>query len=93
MTTEQLIALVVSLIAGVLGMPLTQFLKSKLNLDGTSAFGISIAVSGVLAVLALVVGGQLGAADFTYEALPATLAIVWSTATLVYNAIRGNAKT
>lgn len=91
MSTEQFIELLIMLITGVLGMPVTQWFKSKLGVDGTSALALSLAVSGVLAVFALFVTGALGVSDFTWEALPATLAVVWSTAVLVYNGIRGRA--
>jgi len=92
MTVEQLIALIIQLIGGVLGMPFTQWLKSKLGLDGTSALALSFAVSVVLAVAALFVTGALGFQDFSWETLPGTVSIVWATATLVYNGLRGRVK-
>jgi hypothetical protein len=91
MTTEQLIELFVMLIGGIIGMPITQWLKSKFGVDDTSALALSGAVAGILAVVALFAGGQLGLADFAWERLPATLAVVWSTAVLVYNLLRGRA--
>jgi hypothetical protein len=89
MATEELILMVISLIGGILGMPLISWLKGKLGLDETSALAIAVAVSGVIAIVVLLVTGQLTTLDFTWENLPGVLALVWSTATLVYNMLRG----
>lgn len=89
MGTEDLILLVISLIGGILGMPLISWLKGKLGLDSTSALAIAAAVSGLIAFVVLFATGQLTAMSFTWENLPAVFALVFSTATLVYNMIRG----
>ena len=89
MASEELMLLIISLIGGILGMPLISWLKGKLGLDETSALAIAVAVSGVIAVVVLLVTGQLAALDFTWENLPAVMGLVWSTSTVVYNMIRG----
>ena len=92
MTPEEFIMLVASLIVGVLGMPITKYFKEKLNLDSTSSLALSVAVAGALAVIAMLVTGALGAADFTWERLPATIAAAWSIGVIAYNAITGKRK-
>ena len=43
MTTEEFIMLIASLVAGILGMPITKYFKEKLNLDSTSSLALSVA--------------------------------------------------
>ena len=92
MTTEEFILLVASLLAGILGMPIIQYFKEKLGLDSTSSLALSIAVAAAMAVVAMIVTGALGYADFTWENLPATLAAVWTWGVLAYNVIAGKRK-
>ena len=92
MTHEEFILLVASLIAGLLGCPVTKYFKEKLNLDSTSSLALSIAVAGAMAVVAMLITGSLGLADFSWEELPATLAAVWSAGVFAYNAITGKRK-
>jgi len=89
MTTEEFIMLIASLIAGLLGMPITKYFKEKLNLDSTSSLALSVAVAAAMAVVAMLVTGALGYADFSWENLPATLAAVWTWGVFAYNALKG----
>ena len=89
MTTEEFILLIASLVAGLLGMPITKYFKEKLNLDSTSSLALSVAVAGAMALIAMIVSGALGLADFSWERLPATLAAVWTWGVFAYNLISG----
>ena len=92
MATNQWLELIFAAIGGLLTMPFTQWLKAKFNIDSTSALALSIAVSAFMSVLVLILGGTLVFDDFTWAALPETLTVVWGTATLVYNFLRGMKK-
>lgn len=92
MASEQWLELLFAAIGGVLAMPFTQWLKAKFGADDTSALALSLAASILLSVLVLILGGTLVFGDFTWAALPQTITVVWGTATLVYNFLRGKVK-
>ena len=66
-------------IAGVVGFPIINFVKSKLGAESKYAVIVAIAVSVVLAAVVLFITG-----GFTGENFLANVAIVFSTATAVY---------
>jgi len=89
MTTDQWLELIFALIGGALTMPFTQWLKQKFNVDDTSALALSLAASILVSIVVLILGGTLVFEDFTWAALPQTISVVWGTAILVYNFLRG----
>lgn len=66
-------------IAGVVGVPVVNWLKQRFNLQGRGAVILTVAVSVLLAVAALLFTG-----GFSGENVLANAAIVFSTATLIY---------
>ena len=88
MATEQWLELIFAAIAGLIAMPFTQWLKAKFNVDSTSALALSMAVSIVMSILVLILGGTLVFDDFTWATLPETITVVWGNPTLLYNLLR-----
>lgn len=76
-------------LVGAVGSPLIQWLKKQYGLEGKAAVWLTLAVSAVLAVLALLLCGELSAAAFTAENLLAVLGQILSAATLVYKLLGG----
>lgn len=89
MTAQQVAEAIAILIAGVIQVPLMQWLKKSLNVDDTSALALTIAVSAVIALVALLVSGEITGAQFTWENLPGVTTAVFGLATLVYNIFKG----
>lgn len=89
MSPEELALGVVTLITGVINMPITGYFKKKWNLDDTSALGLATAMSVVVSVVALVAAGTIGYVDFAWENLPATVTVVYGLSVVVYNGMRG----
>lgn len=92
MATEQWLELIFAAIGGIITVPFVQWLKAKFGVDSTSALALSMAVSILTSVLVLILGGTLVFDDFTWATLPETITVVWGTATIVYNFLRGMKK-
>lgn len=71
-------------LVGAVGVPLITWLKGQFNLSGKAAVWLALAVSAVLAVVALFLSQELTLADFTPENLLAALGQVLAAATLAY---------
>jgi hypothetical protein len=89
MASEQWLELIFAAIGGLIGVPFTTWLKNMFNVDDTSALALSLASSILISVVVLILGGTLVFDDFTWAALPQTISVVWGTAVLVYNFLRG----
>lgn len=83
-TWQDVLYYVVPIAIGFLGVPLTQFLKGKLGIDGKYALLLTYVVAGLLAVTQLVLMKQLDIGNITPETLPATFGLVFATATAYY---------
>ncbi|MHC4073508.1 MAG: hypothetical protein ACYSUC_11565 [Planctomycetota bacterium] len=84
MESEQVIALIVSLILGAIDVPLIDWLKNKLGLSGMAAMLLAYVASFVIAAVALFASGQLGYADLNLANLFTVAAVMISTSQLVY---------
>jgi len=84
MTSAELIALGVQFLSGLIGVGLTQWLKAKFDVEGTTALLIAAIVSALLAIGALFLSGEITLTVFTWENLPNAFGIVFSAATLAY---------
>jgi hypothetical protein len=71
-------------LVGAIGSPLIQWLKTQFGLEGKAAVWLTLGVSAVLAAGALLLSGELAAADFSPENLLAVLGQILSAATLAY---------
>lgn len=84
MTSEEFLTTIVPLLIGFLGMPLIQFLKSKLNIESHWALLLTYAVSIVLGIAALFVSGEIALVDFTFENIMHVTGLIITAATAAY---------
>ena len=66
-------------LAGLLGVPVVNFIKSRFNLSGQSAVYLTVAVSALLAVASILLTGGFKGEDFV-----ADLTKVFAVATAAY---------
>ena len=71
-------------LVGAIGVPLIQWLKGAINLDGEKAMCLTVGVSVVLAVTALFFSQELTMDDFSPENLLVVFGQVLAAATLAY---------
>jgi hypothetical protein len=89
MTAQQVAEGIAILIAGVVQVPLMQWLKKALAVTDTSALALTLGVSGVIAFVAMLVTGEIVGTQFTWENLPGLATAVFGVATVVYNIFKG----
>jgi hypothetical protein len=71
-------------LVGGIGVPLIQWLKDVFGLEGKGALWLTVGVSVLLAVAALLISQELSVNDFTPENLLAVFGQVLAAATLAY---------
>jgi len=89
MTAEQLATGIAILIAGVVQVPLMQWLKKALAVDDTSALALTIALSAIIAFVSMLVTGAIIGSAFTWANLPAMVTAIFAVATVVFNIFKG----
>lgn len=85
MTSEQMVMVIVALILGFLGKPLTDFLKETWHIEDRSAVALSAFVSLLLAIVQLFFANQLRPDMFTVEQFPQTFGLIYSTAAIIFS--------
>lgn len=78
---------IISILAGLVGVPIVQFLKKRFNIVDEMAVLLTLGVSVALGIFALWVDGQITGASFAVDQLNTTVGITLSTAFLVYRLI------
>ena len=86
------VLVLIPVFVGAIGVPLVQFLKGKLNLEGEKALWLSFGVSVILAIGALILTGSF---SIPPEFAPIDIAgkvvewigVVFATATMIYKGI------
>lgn len=81
---HDLFVFLITVVVGLLGMGITQWLKAKLGLQDIWALVLTGGVSLALAVAEMFLSGAIGIADFTVANLPAVLGGIFSLATVFY---------
>lgn len=77
-------------LVGVVGVPLVNFLKSRLGWEGVQALWLTVAVSAVLGVGALLLSRELDWIDFVNpQSFFAALGSILAAATLAYKLLVG----
>ena len=87
MSSELAIILLLQVLVGVLGMPVMDWIKKKLGLEGTAALFLVAALSTVAGIGALFVSGEVGLMEFTWVNLPHVFTVVFTAATIAYRLI------
>ena len=89
MSPQDTALMIAGFVAGLLGVPIINWLKSKFNVDDTSALALAVGVSVILAFGSMFAGGALGAGSFSWEKLPALITEVFAIATIVFRVLQG----
>ena len=76
-------------LAGGIGVPLIQWLKKALKVEGKSAMWLTVGISVALAVAALFISQEISPVDFTPENILAVFGQVLAAATLAYKFLMG----
>ena len=76
-------------LVGGVGMPLIQWLKEALGLEGKAAVWLTIGVSIALALSALLISKELAWGDFSPERILGAVGQILAGATLAYKLLRG----
>ncbi len=84
MDVSAIIVLVITLISSVVGVPVIQWLKSKLNLADNAARLLAIAVSFLLSIAAVFFGGEFAGVEVNLETIGAMWAAVYALAVTYY---------
>jgi hypothetical protein len=81
---------IINIVVGVIGVPLVNLLKGWLGWDGKKALWLTFGTSILLGFGATFLSSQVGLGDFLDpEATFGALAVILSTATVVYKGILG----
>ena len=78
-------------LVGGIGMPLIQWLKGLLSLEGKGTVWLTVGISIVLALAALLVSKELELGDFSPERILGAVGQILAGATLAYKLLRGEA--
>jgi predicted membrane channel-forming protein YqfA (hemolysin III family) len=85
----QYIVLLISSLAGLVGMPLIDAAKKFIGVSGKVALLLATCVSIVLALAVVAVNGALSGMELTLPALIEASGVVFSVATIFYKSITG----
>lgn len=91
MEWQELFTIVITLLIGVLGSGLTEYLKNKLGWDEKAAVVLTGVVAAVLGALQVFLSGAFGFGDLTWETLPALFGLIFTAATIYYKLLKGSA--
>lgn len=81
---EQLIAVFV----GIVAIPVINFVKGEFGWDGAKALLLSGVLSGVGAIVVMLLGGNVDFSDFDLDKFVAILPTVFATAQAIFQAIK-----
>lgn len=84
-----LFLLVISLLGGLVGVPLTQFLKNQFDLKDKGALSLSAGIAALIAISELLLTHQLDILTITIDNFPNVFGLVFTTATIYYKVFCG----
>ena len=90
MNFESSALLIISAIAGILGVPIIDVIKKLFKVDGKIAFGIATVVSLVLAFISVFLEGQFTGAPLTLDQLVEASGYVFAVASAFYKLFLGD---
>jgi|SRR3972149_6861567 len=89
MTTTQVFTTLISLLTGLLGMPIVQWLKTAWKLDNNKALALSSAVAAILGIVSLFVQGQIQLSDFTFENFAGAFGLIYTASNIFFRLLKG----
>jgi len=81
---------IISLVVGLIGMPVIQAIKQWAKVDGKTALAIASVLSIVLGFGSAYAAGALVGADLTLEAVINAVGVVFAAATIFYKALQAD---
>lgn len=89
-TYQDVFSLILTGLIVLAGIPLTQWMKQKMGVSDKAAMVLAGLVSGILAVVQLVLEAQLTDADFTVNNLPNVFFLIFGVGQFYYKFFRDN---
>ena len=89
MEYNEIFRIVIILILGALGAPLTQWLKTTLGLQDGWAVAVTGIVAALVAIAEIFLSGAVGLGDLTLANFPAVFGLVFTAATVYYQLLKG----
>lgn len=89
---HEVILVLVTLVLGFLGMPLTNFFKSTFNIVDKGALALAGLVAAALAVAELFLMGQITPDALTLEQFPGTFGLIYASAMFWYRMLAAESK-
>ena len=84
---QQIAGLVLAIIGAVGLVPLVNWIKAKVNIDGGKAQIVAAAVAVIVAVASLLASGELNIETVTSDSFVAILLLVWTASQEIYKRI------
>lgn len=88
-TYRGLFTLIITLVTGLIGVPIIQWIKNSLGWEDKKALVLAAAVSVVLAFAELLLTNQIDLTELTIENLPKLFASIFTVATIYYGLFKG----
>lgn len=89
-TWNDLFQLVILLAVGLLGVPVTQFLKNWLGWKDKAALGLTAGIAFVVAGLEVYLSGLVNFANLGLQDIPGLFGLLFTTATVYYKLLCGS---
>lgn len=83
-TYRWMFSVIITIVVGLLGAPVTQFIKNATGMEDRYALGLTMVVAFVLAVADMFLSGNLDFAAITVENFPQSFTAVFSVMTIYY---------
>lgn len=91
MEWQDIFTILITLVIGVLGSGVTEYLKNKLGWDEKAAVVLTGVIAAILGALQIFLSGAFNFSDLTWEALPALFGLIFTASTLYYKLLKGSA--
>jgi CHASE2 domain-containing sensor protein len=89
-TWSDLLQLLVLLVVGLLGVPLTQALKNAFGWKDKAALALTAVIAFVVASLEIYLSGMISFVDLGPQDIPGLFGLVFTTATVYYKLLSGS---
>jgi len=87
-TWQGLLQFFVTLVVGLLGVPVIQAIKNYFKLEDKMATMLAAVIAGGLALAELFLSGQVSYLDFTFVNIPTLFGLIFTVATIYYNLMK-----
>lgn len=84
---EDNLVLLISVVAGFVGMPIINLLKGLLQIDDFKAVALTTGVSILLGAVVVYLNGGFALAEITVDAVAAAAGLVFASATIFFKAL------